>query len=163
MSDRILWPVSNIPTLMITGLFTLCFQDSKQCHHRSLACVHTHARVHARTQLTNTHPHTNTHAHTHARTRAPTHARTHARTHSCTHPLMHARTNARTHKRAYTHSRSRTPTTVAIMVVDGSVRPTMTKLTLPFRRRWIAGSCFIKINSSICEAVFAIVVGVFRV
>ena len=66
---------------------------------------------------------------------------------------------------SYTSSRvTRThpPTTITVQCTHS--HPTMMKLTPPFRRfhwRWMAGRCFIQINCRICDAVFAIVLGVF--
>ena len=78
-------------------------------------------------------------------------------------------THARTHACTRTHLRTHPPTAVAVQVVAVrwvGVRPTMTKLMSPFhlfRWRWMAGRCFIQINSGVCDAVSAIVLGVFRV
>ena len=69
---------------------------------------------------------------------------------------------SRTHACSHTHSRTRTyhPTTIAILVV--AVRwvgaPNHDEVNPPlFHRHWMAGSCSIQTNSSVCDGVFAIV------
>ena len=96
----------------------------------------------------------------------------HAHTHTRTHARMHAHTHARMHARTYTpthwHAPSHPPTTIAVQVV--TVRwvgaPNHDEVNAPFRPFrwwWMAGHCFVQINSRVCVAVFAIVLGVFRV
>ena len=69
--------------------------------------------------------------------------------------ITHARTHLRTHP----------PTAVQVVAVRWvGVRPTMTKSMPSFRVlrwRWMAGRCFIQINSRVYDAVFVIVLGVF--
>ena len=69
-----------------------------------------------------------------------THARAHARTHTHTHTHTHAYTLTRTYTRTHSRTRIHPPTAIAVQVVAVrlvSLRPTITKLTPPFRVfRW---------------------------
>ena len=63
-----------------------------------------------------------------------------------------------------THARARTSTPpFRLSLFDGSVAPNRDGVNAPFRRRSMAGRCFIQINSRVCDSIFAIVLGVFRV
>ena len=76
--------------------------------------------------------------------------------------FSHAHTRAHARAHALTHPPPTFP--IRLSLLDGSLCPTMTKLSPPFRRfrwRWMAIRCFIQINSRVCDAVFAIVFGVF--
>ena len=80
---------------------------------------------------------------------------------SCTHVRTHTLARARTHRPTHPP-----PSPSRLSLLHGRCVPNHDEDTPSFqlfRWPWMAGRCFIEINSRVCEAVFEIVLDVFRV